>query len=419
MATFSSNQVRQLYVAKALVSDVVSTSTAGDIAVKYDTANSNTYFKYMSPGGQTRSDLIPTAKIVSVKATDADSLKSGLTKYNLSLDSTVNSGAPIAGQDYILRLAFRNFIGLSEEDQYFKYGAVHATSGMTANTFYKTMITSLTKNFSREVAPGLATFALAGAKATVAMSTNSGVTLTARNIGTDGNAITFAVASVSAGAAAVTVTGTAISVSLTGAAKTIADLKAAVVANAAANALVVVTGTNSTTVSAEATPVTLVGGTSTGITIEAVAQEWILGTFEQVPVNFTVIPTTVVSSGDEVVWGVVTTLSPTTYILNGKKTADLEYFAAGEKGDQYRMKGWPNVIRTTYLVDPAVAYNYIDIHYYYEGTGEGVQKSEKDITLVVPKVGATNSVSNVLTNSILTALDTATGLTITKLGTES
>jgi len=150
MATFSSNQVRQLYVAKTLQSDIISTSTAGDIAVKYDTAKTNTYFKYMSPGGQTRSDMIPTANILSVTVTDADKLKRGLKKVTLTLDSAVNSGAPIAGQDYICRIAFRNYVGLSEEDQYFKYGAVHATTGMTAATFYQTMLTSLTQNFSRE-----------------------------------------------------------------------------------------------------------------------------------------------------------------------------------------------------------------------------------------------------------------------------
>src|SRR5665647_54041 len=124
------------------------------------------------------------------------------------------------------------------------------------------------------------TFALAGATATVAMTTNSVVTLTAVHPGVPGNSSTFAVASVSAGAAAVTVVGNAISVSLTAAAKTIADLKAAVVASAAASALVVVTGTNGTTVSAEATPVTLAAGTNTGILITEVAQYWTLGTFE-------------------------------------------------------------------------------------------------------------------------------------------
>ena len=51
--------------------------------------------------------------------------------------------APVAGQNYILRLAFRQYIGLSEEDQYFKYGEVIARSGMTASDFYKKMAISL------------------------------------------------------------------------------------------------------------------------------------------------------------------------------------------------------------------------------------------------------------------------------------
>lgn len=415
MATFSTNQVRQVYVAKALKTTVASTDAAGSIAVKTDTDKTHLYFQYLGSGGQTRSDLIQQSKIVSIKVTDADSLKSALKKYNLSLASTVNSGAPIAGQDYILRLAFRNYIGLSEEDQYFKYGAVHAVTGMTAEVFYQTMLTSLQKNFQREVSP-LLSFSLAGTYATAAMTTNVGVTATAKAVGTAGNAITLAVASVSAGAAAVTVTGSAISVSLTATAKTIADLKAAIVANTAANALITITGTDATEVVAETTPVALIGGTTTGIVFEEVAQEWILGVFEQVPVNFTIQPTTVISSGDEVIWGTVTTLSPTTYILDGKKIADLEYFAMGERGDQYRMINFPNVIRTTYLVDPTLAYNVIDIHYYYDGTGEDVQKSEKDISIVVPKVGSTNATSNVLANSIVSAIETATGLTITHLG---
>ena len=91
----------------------------------------------------------------------------------------------------------------------------------------------------------------------------------------------------------------------------------------------------------------------------------------------------------------------------------------GERGDQYRKIGWPNTIPTTYLVDPSKEYNTIDIEFSYQGEGENIQKSKKSITIVVPKVGATNSVSNVLTNSIITAINTATDLSITALGTES
>lgn len=142
MATFSTNQVRQLYVANALgtVKDGVA---AGTIEVKSDTDKTNLYFKYMGPGGQVRSDLVDIKNISYIKVTDATKMVSPLSKYKVVLDSSVNSGAPRAGEDYILRIAFRNFVGLSEEDQYFKYGAVHAVSGMTAAQFYSILAKSL------------------------------------------------------------------------------------------------------------------------------------------------------------------------------------------------------------------------------------------------------------------------------------
>ena len=151
MATFSTNQVRQLYVAEALKTPSVSTTDkAGSIAVKVDTGKNHLYFEYMGAGGMTRSDLIDIKNILYAKATDADDLAHNLTKYKLTLDTSVNGGTPVAGQDYILRIAFRNYIGLSEEDQYFKYGMVHAVSSMTASEFYKVLALSLVKNFSRE-----------------------------------------------------------------------------------------------------------------------------------------------------------------------------------------------------------------------------------------------------------------------------
>ena len=57
----------------------------------------------------------------------------------------------------------------------------------------------------------------------------------------------------------------------------------------------------------------------------------------------------------------------------------------------------------------------IDIHYAYVGSNESVQKSEKTITLVVPKVGANNQTSNKLANDIISAINAATGLTIATL----
>lgn len=339
MATFSTNQVRQLYVATALKS---TSDTAGSIAVKSDTAKSHLYFEYMGAGGMTRSDLIDIKNILYAKATDADDLAYDLAKYKLTLDDTVNGGKPVVAQDYILRIAFRNYPGLSEEDQYFKYGMVHAVTGMTASDFYKTLALSLVKNFSREE-QGLLKFYLetGGKDAGVVAGTLTEVTKDTKES------------------------------SLT--------------------------------------------GTYTGIIIEEAPQDWILGVMEQAPVNFTIQPDLIIDNGDERIWGVVKKVTSTNSIPDGHKIADLEYFCMGERGDVYRMVGFPYVIRTKYLVDPDIKYNVIDIHYAYVGPNESVQKSEKDITIVVPKVGADNQESNALANSIISAINTATGLTIKTL----
>lgn len=78
----------------------------------------------------------------------------------------------------------------------------------------------------------------------------------------------------------------------------------------------------------------------------------------------------------------ITGQANTRYIPNGKLTADLEYFCMGERGDQYRMVGWPNYIPTKYMVNAGQEYDYLDIHYYFQGEGVRSDKSEKQLTLV-------------------------------------
>lgn len=342
MATFSTNQVRQLYVATAPPSDITASATAGSIAVKSDAAKSHLYFEYMGAGGMTRSDLIDIKNILYAKATDADDLAYDLAKYKLTLDNTVNGGDPVVAQDYILRIAFRNYPGLSEEDQYFKYGMVHTVTGMTTSDFYKTLALSLVKNFSREE-QGLLKFYLETGGKDVGVVAE---TLTEVTKDTKESSLT---------------------------------------------------------------------GTYTGIIIEEAPQDWILGVMEQAPVNFTIQPDLIIDNGDDRIWGVVKKVTSTNSIPDGHKIADLEYFCMGERGDVYRMVGFPYVIHTKYLVDPDIKYNVIDIHYAYVGPNESVQKSEKDITIVVPKIGADNQTSNKLANSIISAINEATGLTIKTL----
>ena len=75
-----------------------------------------------------------------------------------------------------------------------------------------------------------------------------------------------------------------------------------------------------------------------------------------------------------------------------------------------RGMGYPNTIKTTYLVDPDAIYDTLDIHYFYTGSNESVQKSEKTITLI-----AVNDGSHTAMNALIGAINTASGLTIATL----
>lgn len=359
MSVFSTNQVRQLYVAKVLKTPNVSASdTAGSIAVKNDTAKNHLYFEYKGADNLMRSDLIDIKNILYVKAIDADNMVHKLKSVTVALDTNINSGAPVAGQDYILRIAFRQYVGMSDEDQYFKYGMVHTYANMTADGFYKVLALSLAKNFSREVVP------------LIKVEVHSKATKSKGGFDDNG--------------------------------------------------YMVVTPTTKDNGKNDATNPYYVEEAITtdidSIRITEVEQPWRLGVMAQTPVYFTVQPITISVNGDESTWATVTEGTNGT-IDNGKTIADLEYFCMGERGDIYRGVGFPNNIPTTYLVDPTVKYNVIDIHYAYVGSNESVQKSEKTITLVAPKVGATNNLSNKLANGIITAIKAATGLTIATLDT--
>ena len=141
MATFSTNQTRQLYV------------VTGNNPIVVATNPTDLYFKYTSPDGAVRSDIIPKANITQLKAIYNGHLMRQLTKYKVALDANVNGGAPVSGQEYLTRITFFEWGSLSPEDQYLKYGVVKATTGMTATQFYAAMAASITANMSREQIP--------------------------------------------------------------------------------------------------------------------------------------------------------------------------------------------------------------------------------------------------------------------------
>lgn len=139
---FSTNQARQLYVVKANQASTL--SAIGDIKVVKQ--GDCIYFEHLGAAGITRSDLIPIDSISYAKATKAAKMAPKLKAVSVKLNSAVNSGAPVAGEHYILKVNYSQFVGVSDEDKYTEIAEVLAGAGMTASNFYLALATNLAKN---------------------------------------------------------------------------------------------------------------------------------------------------------------------------------------------------------------------------------------------------------------------------------
>ena len=310
MAVFSTNQVRQLYVVDNVVSSESALATAGDIFAKK--IGDDIYFKYVGALGDTmRTDIVNQKQLIYTSVATSDKLAYKLKGQKITLNPNVNGGAPIEGRDYLLRVLFSEYIGISPVDNTLKYCTVHITPGMTASDFYAEMAYSLMQSQKKEPNPIM-------------------------------------------------------------------------------NVAVIVSGTfEGNEISDTDTLQEIKGmGTIEGIVIYEAGQPWHLGVMPQGVIKIDAQVTKITYNGDDTIfWGVVEDATmPSSYVLpEGQKIADLEYFCMGERGDQYRNAGWPNVIPTKYLVDPTAEYDLYTIHYAYVGEGTHQEKSEKDIQFAVLK----------------------------------
>ena len=310
MAVFSTNQVRQLYVVDNVVSSESALATAGDVLAKK--IGDDIYFKYVGALGDTmRTDIVNQKQLIYTSVATSDKLAYKLKGQKITLNPNVNGGKPIEGRDYILRVLFSEYIGISPVDKTLKYGTVHITPGMTASDFYAEMAYSLMQSQKKEPNPIM----------------NIAVMIS----GTfEGNEISDT--------------------------DTLQDIKDM--------------------------------GTIEGIVIYEAGQPWHLGVMPQGVIKIDAQVTRITYNGDDTIfWGVVEDATmPSSYVLpEGQKIADLEYFCMGERGDQYRNAGWPNIVPTKYLVDPESEYDLYTIHYAYVGEGTHQEKSEKDIQFAVLK----------------------------------
>ena len=112
---FSTSQVRQLYVVTGLAEAVP--TTEGNIKVKATAGNKEIYFLHKGKGGLVHSDLIPVKLVRSLTQTPYAALHTKLKSKTVTV-----SGTPVVGQTYSLKLTFRNYIGMGDEDTTVKVG---------------------------------------------------------------------------------------------------------------------------------------------------------------------------------------------------------------------------------------------------------------------------------------------------------
>lgn len=142
MAVFSTNQVRQLYVVNALKDVLVESDAAGTLGKpQVSTVDKSAFFKYKGVDTVMCSDFTPKSNILGASVTPASKLLKKLAVYNFT--TTTNTLAAAVGQEAIVRITFRDYIGISPEYQMQRYGSAYITNGITLSKFYLELALSL------------------------------------------------------------------------------------------------------------------------------------------------------------------------------------------------------------------------------------------------------------------------------------
>ena len=118
MSVTSLRQNRQFYVANKLITGATALANKGEIKVKsIGDIEKEVYFEVLGPDTVLKSDYIQVKNIAAAKAIKAVDMETPMKKVLVTLDSSVNGGTPVVGQDYILRINLRQFYGMSDQDQ--------------------------------------------------------------------------------------------------------------------------------------------------------------------------------------------------------------------------------------------------------------------------------------------------------------
>jgi len=139
MATFSTNQVKHFYVAKAVDANL---DTVGDITASA-AGDKDIVLKYVGNDGVVRSDIINTDNIVYAKAVKA----SAMAEYLDSSYVAVNTVA--ANQHYILKVIIDSFGSLAEEDKGFIFADYKSKGTDQAKNIIAGLAVNLAKNATK------------------------------------------------------------------------------------------------------------------------------------------------------------------------------------------------------------------------------------------------------------------------------
>ena len=162
MATFSINQVTHLFAAVGNVgaasgnflkeTDVAGLST-GDMIIgnAHGVAPDkvNLWVAQKGYGGIVRSDVVKPSNICWIRQVAASAMQDTPKILTISLDSNVNSGNPIVGQDYILTLTVDNVLSPSQEDKFVVHACARAFANDTAAALMGRIQDSLDKSVKR------------------------------------------------------------------------------------------------------------------------------------------------------------------------------------------------------------------------------------------------------------------------------
>lgn len=374
---YSSNRVSQFYVVKKVATDaelttdkkhLLKSAPVGTIHVK-KTLEGDMYFEYMSPGGVISSDHVRAGKVARATVADGVSQCRRLAAKVIRMDDIKGSGADtdgslkdqvLPGQDYRMTVKLGGYLGLDELDNYLAQASVRGRDGMTNSEFYVRLAYSLALNISSLADPMLRVMLLKGANEDVATEIeieNNRVRAKLDTLLNDGTKYT-------------------------------------------------------------------------GVMLrERVEDNYVQGKGEPIPLTITIQSDRVVYQEAEVVWckdkdatfdkakakvygvGGVTDATADA-VSNGRRTCDLEYWCMGERADPERKFGWPNNTDVKYLADPSQVYDMLSVHFYWVGSHEEVQRSERDLIIVTPHyadVTAAKPVASGVMNAIVAKMN-ATGV---------